>query len=181
MQILSRQNFQSQTSQTEIKIKNLYTEKLTKDETKALRQQVVDNANTFTFKSTSTQMNLGSNDDKFKKDYEDFQLFLKSVSYKGKAIASLSQDEAKILINENGIFGVKQTSQRIADFVINGANKNIDLLRAGREGILKGFELAQDMWGSELPELSQKTIQASIALVDSALKDAGATILDTKV
>lgn len=162
-------------------VKSLYTEKLTKDEVKELRAQIVENANAFTFKSTTIQSNTLSIEDKFAKSYEEFQSFLKDVGYSGKPIAELSKGEAAELVSEDGIFGVKQTSERIANFVINGAGENADRMRAGREGMLLGFKQAEEMWGGELPEISQKTMQAAIEMVDKAMYDLGFSILNEEV
>ena len=162
-------------------IKNLYTEKLTKDEAKELRAQVVENANAFMFKSASVQTNIMSLEDKFAQNYEDFQSFLSDVGYEGKPIAELSQEEAAELISEDGIFGIKQTSERIANFVINGAGGDEDRLRAGREGMLEGFKMAEEMWGGELPEISQITMQKATEMVDKAMHDLGFSILNKEV
>ena len=75
-------------------IKSLYTEKLTKDEAKELRAQVVENANAFTFKATSIQESISFTQDDFTKAYEEFQSFLGDIGYSGKPIAELSQGEA---------------------------------------------------------------------------------------
>lgn len=162
-------------------IKNLYTEKLTKDEVKELRAQIVENANAFTFKSTTIQSNTLSMEDKFTQSYEEFQSFLKDVGYGGKPIAELSQDEAAELVSEDGLFGITQTSERIASFVINGAGENADRMRAGREGMLLGFKQAEEMWGGELPEISQQTMKAAIEMVDKAMYDSGFSILNEEV
>lgn len=159
-------------------IKNLYTEKLTKDEAKELRAKVMENANAFTFKSSSIQQNALSLEDKFTQAYDEFQSFLQDVGYKGKPIAELSQDEAKALVSEDGIFGVKQTSQRIADFVINGAGGDESMLRAGREGMLLGFKQAEEMWGGKLPEISQETMKLATEMVDKAMYDLGFSVLN---
>lgn len=162
-------------------IKNLYTEKLTKDEAKELRQQMVDNANAFTFKSTSVQTEIFSPNDKFLQDYEDFQSFLSEIGYEGQPIAELSQAQAAELVSEDGIFGINQTSERIANFVISGAGGNEDMLRAGREGMLAGFKAAEEMWGGELPEISQITMQKATETVDKAMHDLGFSIIDKEV
>jgi hypothetical protein len=159
-------------------IKSLYTEKLSKDEVKELRQQIVENANAYMFKSTSIQANVISTQDKFTQDYEDFKSFLSEIGYEGKPIAELSQEEAAELVSEDGIFGIKQTSERIANFVINGAGGDENLLRAGREGMLEGFKMAEKMWGGELPEISQITMQKATEMVDKAMYDLGFSILD---
>ena len=162
-------------------IKDLYTEKLSKDEVKELRAQIIENAHAFTFKSTSVQTNAISLEDKFTQAYKEFQSFLSEVGYEGKAIAELSQDEAAELVSEDGLFGITQTSERIANFVINGAGDDADRMRAGREGMLLGFSQAEEMWGGALPEISQQTMKAAIEMVDKAMYDLGFSILNQEV
>ena len=169
---------QFQTSNSTSGIKNLYTKKLTKDEATELRAEVAKNANSFTFKSSSIQQGVSSLGDDFTKSYEEFQSFLQNIGYEGKAIAELSQDEASALISEDGFFGITQTSERIANFVINGAGSDESLLRAGREGMMQGFKEAEELWGGKLPDISQKTMKAAIEMVDKAMYDLGYSILD---
>ena len=163
-------------------VKTLYTEKLTADEAKELRQQVEFNANAFTFDSLKLQSNIFNPQSDFEKEYEQFQSFLQDIGYEGKPIASLSQEEASALVAEDGFFGIEQTSQRIADFVMNGAGENEDLLRAGREGVLRGFEEAQQVWGDEkLPDISQQTMQKALEIIDKTMSDLGFSILNQEV
>lgn len=130
----------------------MYTQKLTKDEVDGLRQQVVESTNAFTFKSVSLQAQT------------------QTLRF---------EDEAKVLVADDGILGVKQTSERIANFVINGANGDEKLLRAGREGMMQGFSEAQKVWGDEkLPDIAQKTMQAATEMIDKAMNDLGFSVLD---
>lgn len=161
-------------------MKTIFTEKLSKEEAQELRAKVVENANAFALKSTNTQANLTKPVDQFAKNYEDFQSFLGEIGYKGKPIAELSKEEATALISEDGIFGIKQTSERIANFVINGAGGDEDRMRAGREGMLQGFKEAEKMWGDKLPDISQKTMTKAIEMVDKAMSDLGFSVLDTE-
>ncbi len=108
-------------SQKSSGVKTLFTEKLSKDEVKELREQITQNANAYSMQSFSVQTNVLNAQDQFTKDYENFQSFLSGVGYEGKPIARLSQDEAAALISEDGIFGITQTSERVANFVINGS------------------------------------------------------------
>ena len=110
---------------------------------------------------------------------QDFQKFLKDIGYEGKPIAQLSQDEAKALVADDGFFGIDKTAQRIADFVINGSGGEESLLRAGRSGIMQGFEDAQKAWGSKLPDISQKTIEKATDLINQKMSDLGYSVLDT--
>lgn len=164
-----------------VEIRPVYTEKISKDEAKEIKEQIQKSANEMAFKSASLQSTLFRKDDKFAKEYEQFQIFLQDIGYKGKPIAELSQEEASALVSEDGFFGIAKTSQRIADFVINGAGGNEKMLRAGRDGMLKGFKEAEEMWGSELPEISQETMKKALELVDKAMYDLGFSVLDTEV
>ena len=171
---------QTEQTQKNSAIKTLYTEKLTNDEVKEIRAQIQENIMRFANDNMSVQ-SQATGKDQFQLNYEDFQSFLGDIGYEGKPIAELSQDEAAQLVSEDGIFGIKQTSERIANFVINGANGDEDRLRAGREGMLLGFKQAEDMWGDKLPDISQKTMQAAIEMVDKAMSDLGFSILNTEV
>jgi len=159
-------------------IKPLFTQKISKDDVKEIKEQIQKNANSMAFNSTSVQNAVFGADDKFTQQYEEFQSFFKDIGYDGKAIASLSQEEATALVSEDGFFGVSKTSTRIADFVINGAGGDEDRLRAGREGMIQGFKEAELMWGGELPDISQETMAKSIELVDKAMYDLGFSILN---
>ncbi|MCD4667348.1 MAG: hypothetical protein K8R44_01930 [Sulfurimonas sp.] len=162
-------------------IQTNFTEKISKEDAAELRAQITQNANDMMLKSTTIQANLSNPIDDFTQLYGDFQSFLSDIGYAGKPIAELTQGEAAQLVSEDGIFGITQTSERIANFVINGAGGDEDKLRAGREGMLQGFKEAEAMWGGELPEISQKTMQASLEMVDKAMYDLGFSILNEEV
>lgn len=117
----------------------------------------------------------------FEVQYQEFQEFLEGIEYDGPAIASLSQEEAAELVSEDGFFGVKQTSVRIAEFVIAGAGGDEELLREGRKGILQGFKEAEEMWGGKLPDIAYETIDKAVAMVDQALIDGGFSVLNETV
>ncbi|MDD2652690.1 MAG: hypothetical protein PHX44_06545 [Sulfurimonas sp.] len=161
-------------------IKPLFTERISKDEAKEIKEQIQKSANEMAFKSASVQSALFRKDDAFAKEYDEFQTFLQDIGYDGKPIAELSQEEASALVSEDGFFGVAQTSQRIADFVINGAGGDEKMLRAGREGMLRGFKEAEEMWGGKLPEISQETMKKALEMVDKAIYDLGFSVLDTE-
>lgn len=175
----------NQAAQTEgkkerVEVKSLYTEKLSTEESSALREQIKMNSMAFTMQSTSVQSNIFNPNQSTNKDVADFQSFLKDIGYEGKPIASLSQDEASALVSADGFFGIDKTAQRIADFVINGSGGNEDLLRAGREGMLRGFDEAEEVWGGKLPDISQQTMTKATELVDKAMSDLGFSILNTE-
>lgn len=114
-------------------------------------------------------------------DWQANALSLADIDYTGKPISELSQEEAKELVSEDGFFGISQTSERIADFVLNGAGDDIDKLKAGREGILRGFKEAEVMWGGKLPDISYETINKAVEMIDKKLNLLGTSILDSNV
>ena len=106
---------------------------------------------------------------------------LSDIGYKGKPIANLNQEEAKKLVSEDDFFGVAQTSERIANFVLLGAGDDIDKLKAGKEGILRGFKEAEEMWGEKLPDISYESINKSVEMIDKKLSELGASVMDINV
>lgn len=100
---------------------------------------------------------------------EEFNL--ENIGYEGKPITELSKDEAAELLGDDGFFGIEQTSNRVANFVLGFSGDDIDKLEAGREGIVKGFEEAQEMWGGELPQISQDTQTRTLALIDAKIAE----------
>ncbi len=104
-----------------------------------------------------------------------------AIGYTGKPIKEMSPDEAKALVSKDGFFGVDQTSARLSDFVLSGAGDNIDTLKAGREGIVKGFNDAQKMWGGKLPDISYETLDKALAKIDEKITSLGGNVLDTSV
>ncbi|WP_151949036.1 hypothetical protein [Aliarcobacter butzleri] len=97
-------------------------------------------------------------------------LTLSDLGYQGKPILQLSQNEATQLVSEDGFFGVTQTSDRVAGFVLSFSGDNLDILQKGREGIVKGFEEAEKLFGGQLPEISYKTQERTLALIDEKIK-----------
>jgi len=162
-------------------IKSNYTEKISSDDVKEIRAEITKNAQSMMMQSTSVQASVANKADSFEQQYNDFKTFLSDIGYEGKPIAELSQEEATDLVSEDGIFGIDKTSTRIAEFVINGAGGDEDKMRAGREGMLQGFKDAEEMWGGELPEISQKTMEKALEMVDMAMNDLGFPILDKEV
>lgn len=106
---------------------------------------------------------------------------LADIGYTGKPIAELSQDEASALVADDGFFGIAQTSERIADFVIGGAGEDLQKLQAGRSGMLQGFNEAEELWGGKLPEISYTTMQKALEKVDARIAELGGNVLDTSV
>ncbi|MDB2405360.1 hypothetical protein N9W00_00300 [Arcobacteraceae bacterium] len=102
---------------------------------------------------------------------EDKEFNLSNIGYEGKPITELSTEEATELIGEEGFFGINQTSQRVADFVLNFSADDLEKLEKGREGIVQGFEDAKEMWGDDLPEISYKTQTRTLELIDAKIAE----------
>jgi hypothetical protein len=105
----------------------------------------------------------------------------KSIGYTGKPIADMTPDEAKALVSEEGYFGITQTSERLADFVLMGGGDDLERLKAGREGIIRGFNEAEKMWGGKLPDISYETLEKALAKIDEKITSHGGNILDATV
>ncbi|EAK0826767.1 hypothetical protein [Campylobacter fetus] len=103
---------------------------------------------------------------------------ISQTGYTGKPISSLSQDEAKALISENGYFGVANTADRIAGFVISGAGDNLEKLQSGLEGVKKGFAEAEKLWGSKLPDISQETMSKTVSQINQRISELGGNTLN---
>ncbi len=105
---------------------------------------------------------------------------LADIGYNGKPIGDLTQNEAKKLVGDDGFFGIKATSQRIGNFVINGAGDSIEMLKAGRDGIITGFNEAQKIWGGDLPDISQETLKKALDMIDKRISELGGNVIDTQ-
>ncbi|EAI3136138.1 hypothetical protein HJ677_000883 [Campylobacter coli] len=103
-----------------------------------------------------------------------------SLGYNGKNPLTMNTDELNQLISEEGFFGIDNTANRIADFVIKGAGNDVEKLKKGLEGIKQGFEQAEKIWGGELPQISQDTIETTIKKVSDRIDELGGKTLDLK-
>lgn len=101
-----------------------------------------------------------------------------AIGYSGKPIESLSQEEAKGLVAQEGFFGISQTAQRIAGFVVNGAGDDLERLQEGRKGIIQGFEEAEAIWGQKLFDISYDTLAKALETVDARIAELGGSVLN---
>lgn len=101
------------------------------------------------------------------------QIDFASIGYTGKNPLAMNSDELNALISEDGFFGVANTANRIADFVINGAGDDLEKLQKGFEGMKQGFAEAERMWGGSLPQIGQETIDKAIEKVSARIEELG--------
>ncbi len=88
-------------------------------------------------------------------------------------ILQLSPEEAKELTAGDGYWGVEQTADRIAQFAISTAGNDPAKLDKIKEGINKGFRMAQQAFAMALPEISSKTYDAVMKKLDAWAETAG--------
>lgn len=74
--------------------------------------------------------------------------------------------QAQADIAEDGYWGVNQTSDRMVDFAKALTGGDSSKIETMRDAIKKGFEEAKKLWGGELPEISQKTYDATMEKLD---------------
>lgn len=101
------------------------------------------------------------------------QIDFASIGYTGKNILSMNSNELNALVSEDGFFGIENTANRIADFVISGAGDDLQKLQKGFEGMKQGFAQAEKIWGDKLPQISQDTIDKAIEKVSARIQELG--------
>lgn len=125
-----------------------------------------------TWLSTRTQGMIDQFNRLTDQDKQDFTL-------ENKPLSELTPEEAASLVSDDGYYGVAKTSQRIADFVLNGAGDDMERLKQGREGVLRGFEEAEKIWGGKLPDISYQTIEKALKSIDDKINELGGNIVET--
>ncbi len=99
--------------------------------------------------------------------------------YNGKRVSDLTTEEAAGLVSKDGYYGISKTAERLAQFVIRGGGNDLQMLQAGREGIIKGFNEAEKAWGGKLPEISYKTLEKALEQIDARIQEQGGSLVDT--
>lgn len=123
----------------------------------------------------------------------------KLISGQGNAIGNASEDDsiwsflrkgnftvdaatkaqAQADIAEDGYWGVEQTSDRILDFAKALTGGDPDKIEEMRAAFEKGFKQATKTWGDELPDISQRTYEATMAKFDKWAQEATGNVTDT--
>ncbi|HIJ79514.1 MAG: hydrogenase-4 component G [Desulfobulbaceae bacterium] len=98
--------------------------------------------------------------------------------HEGRPIYDFTPAEAEEMISADGYWGIDKTSQRLADFVLTGGGDDLERLRAGRAGIIKGFNEAEKIWGSQLPEISYQTLDAALAAIDDKIHQLNGSVIE---
>ena len=81
-------------------------------------------------------------------------------------VDAATKAQAQADIAEDGFYGVKQTSQRMFDFACALAGDDEEKMKKMQSAVQKGYEMAQATWGGALPDICQKTMDATNKLFD---------------
>jgi len=81
-------------------------------------------------------------------------------------LSQISQEEAQSLIEDDGYFGVEQTSDRIVDFAVGLSGNDPSRLDAIKQGVEQGFQEALDAFGGWLPDISYATYNTVMEKLD---------------
>lgn len=92
-------------------------------------------------------------------DTDSMWNFLRSGDY---TVDEATAKQAKADIAEDGYWGVEQTSDRLVSFAKALAGNDPAKAEKMINAVKSGFEQATKAWGGELPEISQKTLDATL-------------------
>lgn len=100
---------------------------------------------------------------------DDMWSFLRKGDF---TVDAATKAQAQADIAEDGYWGVEATSDRILDFAKALTGGDPSKIEEMRDAFEKGFKQATETWGGELPEISQKTYEATMAKFDSWANEA---------
>lgn len=100
---------------------------------------------------------------------DDIWSFLRSGKF---TVDAETKAKAQADIAEDGYWGVNQTSDRIVDFAKALCGGDPDKIEEMRDAFKKGFEMATKTWGGKLPDISQRTYDATMEKFDNWAKEA---------
>ncbi|KAA6226978.1 hypothetical protein FMM56_00625 [Campylobacter sp. LR264d] len=101
-----------------------------------------------------------------------------AIGYTGTNPLNMSTDELNALLSEDGFFGVTNTANRIANFIISAAGDDLNKLQEGLKGMQQGFAQAEATWGGSLPDISQQTMALALELVTERINELGGNSVD---
>lgn len=108
---------------------------------------------------------------------DDIWSFLRTGNF---TVDAATKAQAQADIAEDGYWGVNQTSDRIVDFAKALSGGDPDKIEELREAFKKGFKQAEEKWGGELPEISQKTYDAVMEKFDNWAAESTQTAEDVE-
>ncbi|MCR5789338.1 MAG: hypothetical protein K6G83_05550 [Lachnospiraceae bacterium] len=94
---------------------------------------------------------------------DDMWKFLASGDY---TVDAATKKQAEEDISEDGYWGVKQTSQRLFDFASALAGDDEGMMAKMQDAIKQGFKDAGAVWGKDLPDITNQTLDATNKMFD---------------
>ncbi len=98
--------------------------------------------------------------------------------YKNLQVDEKTRLQAQKDIADDGYWGVEKTSDRLVDFAKALAGDDAELAEKMKDAIKKGFEEAQAEWGEALPEISRKTLDATMSKMDEYIEGLKEKLID---
>ena len=96
--------------------------------------------------------------------------FWKKLAGGGITVSAAAKAQAQKDIDEDGYWGVKQTSQRLFDFASALAGDDVEQMKKMQQAMQKGFNQATRAWGRDLPSISNDTLNAANRLFEDYYK-----------
>ena len=94
---------------------------------------------------------------------DDIWSFLRTGNF---TVDAETKAQAQKDIAEDGYWGVEKTSERILDFAKALSGGDPDKIETLKNAFKKGFEQATKTWGDKLPDISQRTYDATLKKFD---------------
>lgn len=104
---------------------------------------------------------------------DDMWRFLASGKF---TVDAATKAQAQKDIADDGYWGVSQTSQRIFDMAKALTGGDAGKMEEMRKAFEKGFKMATGTWGKELPDISQRTYDATQKLFDDYAESMKTTV-----
>ena len=104
---------------------------------------------------------------------DDMWRFLASGKF---TVDAATKAQAQKDIADDGYWGVSQTSQRIFDMAKALTGGDAGKMEEMRKAFEKGFKMATGTWGKKLPDISQRTYDATQNLFDDYAESMKTTV-----
>jgi hypothetical protein len=101
-------------------------------------------------------------------NFEEEIFALKDYLENGGTISAEEQAAAAAAIAEDGPWGVEAVSDRLVEAALLISGGDESKYKMMKSAIEAGFKAAEAMWGGQLPEISYKTFEATMAKLETA-------------
>lgn len=96
---------------------------------------------------------------------------LESLGLENKSLLRLTQEEANELTTKNGFLSQESTVQRVIDQALDLAQNNLEFFHEIREGLIEGFEKAEEHLENELSSLAYQTQYQSLEALNQTIME----------